>query len=91
MKSGILRSGPNSSASILAPKWDTEKDEITFASIGPGGSFEYNIQLAFFLAFGDVEGLAGRPVIDTLNGTAAEVERIIRAVGGESQRIGLFI
>jgi hypothetical protein len=75
---------------IPPPRWDSEKNEITLVIVGPGSNLQYDIDLAFFVAFGQVEGLAGEPVFDTLDDAAREVERIVVAIEAESRRIGLI-
>jgi hypothetical protein len=76
---------------IPPPRWDSEKNEITLVIVGRGSDLKYDIELAFFVAFGQVEGLAGEPVLDTLDDAASEVERIILAIEAESRRIGLIV
>jgi hypothetical protein len=75
---------------IPPPAWNSEKDEIVFAVSGPPGTFDYDVEFAFFIAFGQVEGVAGEPVGDALEDMIAEVERIVLAIKAESRRMGLF-
>jgi hypothetical protein len=79
-------SGPGA---IPAPKWDSEKDEIIFAVTSPGTRLQYNLNISFFIAFGEVEAVAGKPMIPLLNAIASEVQRIILAIESEATRIGL--
>jgi hypothetical protein len=76
--------------SIPPPRWDSEKDEMIFAVLGSGSQLEYDVDLAFYIAFGPVEGVAGQPVIDTLLATAAEVERIVVAIEADCTHLGLL-
>jgi hypothetical protein len=75
---------------IPPPLWDSEKNEITLVIVGHGSNLQYDIDLAFFVAFGQVEGLAGEPIAETLEAMASEVERIVLAIEAESRRIGLI-
>ena len=74
---------------IPPPKWDGEKNEIIFIITGPGAELDYDVEFAFFIAFGEVEGLAGEPVVGTLQDTVVEIERMLTAMETESRRIGL--
>src|SRR6266851_6251359 len=65
---------------IPPPRWNSEKNEIIFAITGPGSDLQYDVDLAFFIAFGPVEGVAGQPVLATLDAMASEGERIILAM-----------
>jgi hypothetical protein len=67
------------------------KNEIIFAITGPSADLEYHVDLAFFIAFGPVEGVAGQPVLDVLDAMASEVERIVLAIEAEMRRLRLII
>jgi hypothetical protein len=75
---------------LMAPQWDAEKHEIVFARTIPGAQLEYNLNLSFFVAFGEVEGLKGEPAIGALDDIAGEVERIIVATEAKAREIGLI-
>jgi hypothetical protein len=76
--------------SIPAHNWDSEKNEIIFLRARHDTKVDYNLQFAFFIAFGEVEGVAGQPVLGFLNAAASEVERIVLAIEAEARRIGLI-
>ena len=61
--------------SLFSPKWDAEKNEIIFATTRPGAEFDYNVTFSLFVAFGEVEGVAGNPVISTLAKMLDEASR----------------
>ena len=67
--------GPGSitDGSILAPRWDAEKDELVFARVEPGGTFQYNFDFAFHVTVGEVPELAGEPLFPMLYAMAAAV------------------
>lgn len=71
------------------PKWNSEKNEMVFIETGPGADLDYDIDLTFFIAFGPVDGVAGLPVVGTLNTFAGEVEKILIALEAETRRLGL--
>jgi hypothetical protein len=75
---------------VPAPIWNSEKNEIVFAIVIPGSHFDYDVDLQFFVAFGPVEGVAGWPVIGTLEAMAKEVDRILAALEAETWAIRLI-
>lgn len=86
MKRGTIR-GPGA---IMCPRWDSEKQEMVFAKSGPGGDIEYDVEFAFYIAFGNVPIFEGRPVLDVLKYLANVVDSIITATEAECRRIGLL-
>jgi hypothetical protein len=73
------------------PKWDSEKDEVIYAVTGPHSNLQYKFEIAFYIAFGQVEGaLASEAVIETLEDMAAEVERLVLAIEAESRRLSII-
>lgn len=75
---------------IPGPRWDSINNEIVIARAGPGSRLHYNLNVGFFIAFGEVEGVAGQSAIPVLDAMAAEVGRIVLAIETESRRIGLI-
>jgi hypothetical protein len=75
---------------VPPPRWDSEKKEIVFAIVAPGSDLSYKLDLSFYITFGQVEGVAAAPVVETLEDMAAEVERVVLAIEAESHRIGLI-
>jgi len=90
--SGHLIGGPDPRYPTYMPslEWDSSKDEMVFGIVGPGGEFQYTLNFTFFVAFGEVEGLAGEPVIVSLTLMAREVGRLIVETEREARRIGLL-
>jgi len=78
------------SGAIPAPVWNSEKNEIVFATTGPDTEFQYDLNMSFFVAFGEVDGIGGQPAIPLLNAIAGEVNRIVLAVEAEAKRISLY-
>lgn len=74
---------------LPAPKWNSEKNEIVFAATGPETNIEYDLNISFLIAFGEVDGIGGQPAVPILNAMANEVHRIVLAIEDESKRIGL--
>lgn len=68
-------------------RWDATKNEVEYMRVGRGSECKYEVTVAFDVGIGDVPVLAGMPVIATLNGLAAEVERIVLAIEAETARI----
>jgi hypothetical protein len=85
-----MKRGRLSGGSIPMPAWDGAKNEMIFGRIGPKGSFEYEIEFTFSIAFGDVPVLKGQPVPAALDHLAGIVASIIAATEAECRRIGLI-
>ena len=58
--------------------------------VGPRGKLDYNFQLAFHIAFGNIDPLTGAEVTSTLKAIYAEVERILLGTEAEARRLGLI-
>jgi hypothetical protein len=78
------------SGSIPCPIWDRTKHEIVFAIMGPHTKIEYDIELAFSVAFDEVEIVGGQPAIPVLNQMASIVEGIVTGIEAEARRLGLI-
>jgi len=68
-------------------RWDPAKQEVEYMRLGRGSVFHHDVRVAFTVTFGNVEGLAGEPVIPMLNALASEVERIVLAIEAETARV----
>jgi len=77
------------SGAIPVPVWNSEKTEIVFATTGLDTKFQCDLNISFFVAFGDVDGVGGQPAIPLLHAMASEVNRIVLAVEAEAKRTGL--
>ena len=75
---------------VLNPRWDSEKNAIPFLRVPAGSLSKYDLNVSFFVAFGEVDAVAGQPMIPVLYTIASEVERIILATEVEARRIGLI-
>lgn len=78
------------SGGIPIPVWDRERNEIVFATTGHNTEFQYDLNISFFVAFGEVDGIGGQPAVPILNAIANEVNSIVFAIETEAKRIGLF-
>ena len=76
-------------ARIGYSRWDPTKNEVEYLRVGPGSVGQYDVQVSFFVAFGDVGTLAGKDVFSTLDAIASEVERIVLAIKAETERLAL--
>jgi hypothetical protein len=76
---------------IPLPRWDSEKNEMIFGVVEPGGKFLYDFEFTFFIAFDEIEIIEGNPVVPVLATMTGEVERIIRGTEAECRKIGLLI
>lgn len=70
-----------------SPLWNTEKEEIILVIAGAGTEINYEIALYFYLAFGQVDGLANQPVINCLNAMVIQVDTIVLAVESLARKL----
>lgn len=61
-------------------RWNPAKNEVEFLRITPNNAFHYEVQVSFDVVFGDVEILAGRQVVGTLNAIASEVQKAVDSI-----------
>jgi hypothetical protein len=71
-------------------RWDSHNNEIAFAAIPIGTNPQYDAQISFGAAFGEIDAVRGQPAISLLNEMASEVERIVLATEAEARRLGLI-
>jgi hypothetical protein len=69
------------------PYWDNTKNEFVIAKTAPNGTFEYNLAMPLYIAFGEVGALTGHPVSAFLRELAAKVDSVIRGFEAETERI----
>ena len=75
-------------ATILdSPVFDSEKNEIVFARVGPGGKLQYDLTFSFLVALGDIDFVARHQVVAVLRAMASEVEQILLATEAECHRL----
>ncbi|RWN51902.1 hypothetical protein [Mesorhizobium sp.] len=67
--------------------WDASKNEVTYLIAGAGSKVQYEVKASFNVVFGEVDLVAGQPVIATLYAIASETERVILAIEAETARI----
>lgn len=60
------------------PEWDSSKNEIVIATVGPDTHFEYDVDFGFTITFSEIEGLKGLEASTVLHHAADIVERIPR-------------
>lgn len=69
--------------------WDATRNEMEIITFGPGTTFNYDFQFDFFVAFGDVKFVAGKPIAPVLDNLFGKVERILTAMEAEARRLGI--
>jgi len=74
---------------VLPPEWDSEKHEISYFSTPLEMVPQHNFEIAFLIAFGPVEPVAGLPVVPHLTAIAERVTDIVLATETEGRRVGL--
>jgi len=77
--------------SVIHPHhWDSSKNEISYFSTPLDMEPQYKFEIAFFIAFSNVEPLTGAPVFPHLFAIADEVARVINETEIEVRRLGLI-
>lgn len=79
----------NGGGSIPVPVFDRNKNQIVIAKTTAGGEFQYDVELSFFVAFDEINGVKSGPAVGVLDAITSEVNRVIRATEAECSRIGL--
>lgn len=73
-----------------APLWNTDKNEMELATIGPGATLDGHFDFAKYVAFGEIEGVERREAIAVLGHFVDMVETIIGEIEAEARRIGVI-
>ncbi|MCB1475182.1 MAG: hypothetical protein H6883_10430 [Rhodobiaceae bacterium] len=90
MNSGFMAAGESGSVAIHQPVWNSAKNEMIFASVGPNSSFEYDMNINFKVIFDDADIAPSQSAIRLLELAATEVAHILKATEAECYRIGLL-
>ena len=69
--------------SIMVPVWDSSKNELIFFRT-KSASLQYDLDVAFYIAFGDVEIMGGKPAIPALHGFSHMVEDIVGSIEAQT-------
>jgi hypothetical protein len=72
----------------VTPIWDSTKNEMILFTLGPGATFQGQFDFAFYIAFGEIESVKGKPVIPILDDFVEIVETILGAIEAECRRLG---
>jgi hypothetical protein len=68
--------------------WDGDKNEFTIIrNLPPGAKRDYECEFAFNIAFGDIEGLSGKPVLPILDHFGRYTEFVINSLLNDSEQI----
>lgn len=86
-KMAVTGHGP---AQIMAPRWNSDKNEIVFAKASRNRKIDYDIEFALSIAFGEVEVVKGQPVPTVLRALIGKVTGIVDATEAEARRLGLM-
>src|ERR1700730_3652046 len=60
--------------------WDGVKNELVFARVAADAELKYDIELSFYIAFGDIDVVRAQPIIPTLDNLARMVTSIVLAI-----------
>lgn len=74
----------------IEPKWHSGKNEMELFSVGPEARFQGNFGTSFHVAFGEVEGVAGKDVGQVLETFLQIVKAIVGEIEAESIRLGIL-
>jgi hypothetical protein len=72
------------------PVWDGAKQEMELLIIGPGAQFKGNFNFGFYVAFGEIESVSGKSVVEALDLFVDMVETILGEIEAESRRLGII-
>jgi hypothetical protein len=72
------------------PGWNSTKNEMELCTLGPNGKFNGKFDVAFCIAFGEIEGLEGKSAIPVLDQFVDMVETIIGEIETECRRRGFI-
>lgn len=72
------------------PKWDRGQNEFVLGTAEFGKGVHLKVQFQYSIAFDDIPFLAGKGIVDVLNGMARIVDRLINELESEGCRVGLF-
>ena len=70
--------------------WDSAKQEIEISRLGPGANVDLKVRVTPYIAFSDVAGIDGAPVVPTLKLMWDKVQAILSGVEAEAYRLGVF-
>lgn len=70
------------------PVWDSVKNEIVIATVGPDTHFDYDVDFGFAITFAEVQAVKGEEAIALLNKMAGIVEGVVLAIEAEFRRLG---
>jgi hypothetical protein len=72
------------------PMLDSSTNEMEFAALAPGAKFHGKFQLAMYIAFGEVESVAGKNAGEVLQLFVELVTSIVDRIESESRRFGII-
>ncbi len=75
---------------VFPHAWDSKKNEISYFAVPKGMQPQHDFEVAFFIAFGPFEPLAGAPILPHLADITKDITRIIETTEIEVRRIGLI-
>ncbi len=73
---------------LFIPGWDSSKNELTYAETPVGTELQYDLDVAFSVAFGDVEIVGGERVVPVLQKLGTKVLRIVSQIEAACRRGG---
>jgi len=74
---------------ILKPYWDGAKNELVISRTPEDHEPRYDLNVSFFVAFGEVEGLRGSPVVPKVDYLVAVVGAFLTGLASDVGRWGL--
>ena len=72
---------------LRRPYWDTPRNELIISRTAERIEPRYDLNVSFHIAFGDIEGLRGTPVIQSIDYLAAIVGSFLTGIESDVQRI----
>lgn len=79
--------------SMIVPEhstWDRTKQEVVYLTTRTNTAVQYEIDFKFFVAFDNIESIAGDSVLAELHAIGIEVDRVVSAIEAEARRLGFI-
>ena len=73
-----------------APIWDWAKQEMELFTTGPQPKLRANIRVGFYIAFSEIDSVAGKPAIPVLDDFVRMVQTILSEIEAECRRLGII-
>jgi hypothetical protein len=85
--SRLDQSPATSAVPIKRPYWDARKNELIISRTVDKIETRYDLNVSFHIAFGDIEGLHGKPVVESIDYLSAILSSFLTGMESDIKRI----